>query len=440
MQPAAEKTCGIFSQIVELAAGCGAPGLKSKNQMPIEFIILIVGYIFGFYMAWNIGANDVANSMASAVGAKAITIRQAVFIAGILNLVGASLLGSHVTQTIRKGIVSTDILTDPHVALLGALAALLAAALWVSFATWKSLPVSTTHSIVGAMIGFGIMAGGLSVINWGKLGAVVASWVISPVFSMVISYVLFKIIVNVILVHQNAFARAMRLSPIFVGLAFFVVVLSFLFKTPLGKKLAVELPAAVGIAVVMASLLGYLARRILQRYIDPANKNGVEEIFRRIQIGTSCYVALAQGANDVANAIGPLAVIYFLVKTGSLGAEVPVPLFLLLFGGIGITCGIAMAGYRVMETIGKKITTLTNTRGFSVDFAAATTVLVASKLGLPVSTTHAAVGGVLGVGFAGGIEAVNIGVVFRIILYWILTVPAAAVTSIVIFWLLNYIF
>lgn len=408
--------------------------------MSSEFVILIIGYIFGFYMAWNIGANDVANSMASAVGAKAITIRQAVFIAGILNVVGATLLGSHVTRTIRKGIVSTDILSDPNTALIGALAALLAAALWVSFATWKSLPVSTTHSIVGAMIGFGIMAGGFSVINWAKLGAVVLSWVISPVFAMIISFCLFKLIVKVIMVHKDAFARAMRFSPLFVGLAFFVVVLSFLFKTPLGKKLAIGMPAAVGIAIVLASILGYIAKKVLQRLVAPDNPNGVEEVFRRIQIGTSCYVALAQGANDVANAIGPLAVIYFLVKTGSVGAKVPVPIFLLLFGGVGIACGIGMAGYRVMETIGKKITTLTNTRGFAVDFAAATTVLVASKLGLPVSTTHAAVGGVLGVGFAGGIEAVNIGVVFRIILYWVLTVPAAAITSIVIFKLLTLIF
>lgn len=407
--------------------------------MSSEVVILIIGYVFGFYMAWNIGANDVANSMASAVGAKAITIRQAVFIAGILNIVGATFLGSHVTQTIRKGIVSTDILTDPNTALIGALAALLAAALWVSFATWKSLPVSTTHSIVGAMIGFGIMAGGFSVINWGKLGAVVASWVISPVFAMIISFCLFKIIVKVIMSQEDPFARAMRLSPLFVGLAFFVVVLSFLYKTPLGKKMAVEMPAAVGIAIALAAILGYSAKKMLQRFIDPDNPNGIEEIFRRIQIGTSCYVAVAQGANDVANAIGPLAVIYFLVKTGSVGANVPVPLFLLLFGGVGIACGISMAGYRVMDTIGNKITTLTNTRGFSVDFAAATTVLVASKLGLPVSTTHAAVGGVLGVGFAGGIEAVNVNVVFRIILYWILTVPAAAVTSMVLFKLLELI-
>ncbi|MBW2643135.1 MAG: anion permease [Deltaproteobacteria bacterium] len=173
--------------------------------MPNEYYVLIIGYIFGFYMAWNIGANDVANSMASSVGAKAITIRQAVFLAGILNIVGAVFIGSHVTNTIRKGIVSTEVLTDPHLALIGALSALLAAALWVSFATWKSLPVSTTHSIVGAMIGFGIMAGGFTVINWGKLAAVVISWVISPVFSIVISFLMFKIIVKLILSKEDSF-------------------------------------------------------------------------------------------------------------------------------------------------------------------------------------------------------------------------------------------
>lgn len=405
--------------------------------MGSEYYVLIIGYIFGFYMAWNIGANDVANSMASAVGARAITIRQAVFIAGILNVVGAVFIGSHVTKTIRKGIVSTDILADPHLALIGALAALLAAALWVSFATWKSLPVSTTHSIVGAMIGFGIMAGGFSVINWGKLGAVVLSWVISPVFSMAIAYLMFKTIVKFILSKDDPASQALKLAPYFISIAFFVVILSFLFKTPLGKRLAIGTPLAVLVAAVIAMVLGFLAVKILRKFTKKTNLSAEEEIFRKIQIGTSCYVALAQGANDVANAIGPLAVIYFLVKTGSVGANVPVPVFLLFFGGIGIACGIGMAGHRVMDTIGKKITTLTNTRGFSVDFAAATTVMLASKMGLPVSTTHAAVGGVMGVGLARGIEAVNFRIIFKIILYWILTVPAAAITSIVIFKILQ---
>jgi inorganic phosphate transporter, PiT family len=206
--------------------------------MGYETYILVIGYIFGFYMTWNIGANDVANSMASAVGAKAITLKQAVFIAGILNVVGATFLGSHVTDTIRKGIVSTHILTDPHLALIGALSALLAAALWVSFATWKSLPVSTTHSIVGAMIGFGIMAGGVSVINWTKLGGVVLSWVISPIFSMMISYLMLKIIIRFIISAKDSFNQALKLSPLFISLTCFVVVLSFLFKTPWGQDLA----------------------------------------------------------------------------------------------------------------------------------------------------------------------------------------------------------
>ena len=384
-------------------------------------------------MAWNIGANDVANSMASAVGAKAITIRQAVFIAGILNVVGAVFIGSHVTNTIRKGIVSTDILSDPHVALVGALAALLAAALWVSFATWKSLPVSTTHSIVGSMIGFGIMAGGFSVINWAKLAAVILSWIISPVFSLIISFLMFKSIVRLIMIKKDAFGRALRLSPVFIGLAASVVILSFLFKTPLGKTLAIDNWTALLVSLVLGGAIGYVGKAALKRFTASDHKDGTEQVFRKIQIGTSCYVALAQGANDVANAIGPLALIYFLVNTGTVGAKVPVPVWLLLFGGIGIACGISMAGHRVMKTIGTKITTLTNTRGFSVDFAAASTVLLASKLGLPVSTTHAAVGGVLGVGLAGGIEAVNFRIVFQIMIYWVLTVPSAAITSIVIF-------
>jgi len=409
------------------------------EQMPTEYLILIIGFIFGFYMSWNIGANDVANSMASSVGAKAITIRQAIFIAAILNIVGATFIGTHVTETIRKGIVSTQILTDPDLALVGALSALLASALWVSFATWKSLPVSTTHSIVGAMIGFGIMAGGFDVINWSKLGAVVMSWIISPIFSMIIAYIVFKVIIKLVLSRSKELKAAINWSPLFIGITCFVIVLSFLFKTPLGKRLALDSATAILCAIFISTTAGIGARVLLHRYFYKRKQNGAEDVFRNIQIGTACYMALAQGANDVANAIGPLAVIYFVVKTGSVGAKVPVPIFLLLFGGVGIACGIWMAGHRVMSTMGTKITTLTNTRGFSVEFSAATTVLVASKLGLPVSTTHAAVGGVMGVGIARGMEAVNFRIVLQIMLYWILTVPAAALTSMIIFKLLSLI-
>ena len=408
--------------------------------MSFELAILVAGYVVGFYMAWNIGANDVANSMASAVGAKAITLRQAIFIAGILNIIGATFIGAHVTETIRSGIVSAEVMENPDLAMLGAFSAILAAALWVSFATWQSLPVSTTHSIVGAMIGYGISAGGFSVINWKGLGQVAASWVISPVFALVIAYVMFKIIVALIISHRASFLRALTLSPVFIGIAVFVVALSFLWKTPLGSTFKVGPALAIAGATVIAVIVGITGRNLMARFISPDHPKGAEEVFRRIQIGTSCYVALAQGANDVANAIGPLAVIYFLVKTGSVGSKVPVPAFLLVFGGVGIATGVAMAGYRVMDTLGRKITTLSNTRGFCVDFAAATTVLAASKMGLPVSTTHAAVGGVLGVGLARGLEAVNLMVVVRIIVYWVLTVPAAALTSLLIFKILYAIF
>lgn len=409
--------------------------------MSVESLILICGYVFGFYMAWNIGANDVANSMASAVGARAITLRQAVFIAGILNIIGAVFVGSHVTNTICKGIVSTEVIADPHMALLGALSALLAAALWVSFATWKSLPVSTTHSIVGAMVGYGIVTGGFSVINWAKLGAVVASWVISPFFSFILAYFMFKFILKVIYNRKDASGMALKLSPLFVGLAVFIVALSFMFKTPLGKSFSLDVPTALVCALIIALCGGFLGKSLISRFGMKHRGDETETVFRRIQVGTSCYVALAQGANDVANAIGPLALIYYIVQSGSVAgiSTVPVPVVLLAFGGVGIAAGIAMAGRRVIETVGSKITTLNNTRGFSVDFAAATTVMAASKLGLPVSTTHAAVGGVIGVGVARGFDAVNFRIIYKIALYWVLTVPMAAATSMVIFKVLQVI-
>lgn len=407
--------------------------------MPTEYLILTAGFIIGFYMAWNIGANDVANSMASAVGAKAITVRQAVMIASVLNLLGAVFIGSHVADTLRKGIVSNEILNDPHTAFVGALAALLSAALWVSFATWKSMPISTTHAIVGAMLGFGLIAGGVDAIHWIKLTSVVMSWIISPLFSVIISYTMFTIIKRLIISRDDSFNRALKLSPFFVGLSLSIIILSFLFKTPLGKQLSVNAPTAILISVALAGCCGLFARSLLARVKKKSDSDGGEGIFRFIQVGTACYVALAQGANDVANAIAPLAVIYFFVKTGTVGDQVPVPFFLLLFGGVGIALGIVMAGKRVMETLGTRITHLSNTRGFCVEFAAATTVLIASKLGLPVSTTHAAVGGVVGVGISGGMEALNLRLVYEIVLYWLLTLPAAAITCMVIYKLLYFI-
>ncbi len=402
--------------------------------------IFIMGIAAGLYMAWNIGANDVANGMASAVGAKAITLRQAVYIAGILDFVGAAFIGSHVTSAIRKNIVDPSVLSDPNTVALGLLAALLAASFWVFFATWRQLPVSTTHSVVGAMIGFGLITGGLSVIQWAKVMLIVLSWIISPFFASLLAFLMFQFLRNRILSKTDMFVKALRWSPFFAGLTFFIIVLSFLLKTPLGSRLGIGLGTGVLLSLGIAVVLGGTGRWIIQKTIFQRGEEGVEEIFRRLQVLTSCYVALAHGANDVANAMGPLAGIYIIYTTHGVSPEVPVPFLLLAFGGVGIALGVVTWGHRVIETVGTKITTLTNTRGFCVDFGTATCVLIASKLGMPVSTTHAAVGAVVGVGLARGMDAVDFRVVGKICVYWVITLPVAAVTCMIIYKLLEAFF
>ena len=399
--------------------------------------ILILGIAAGIYMAWNIGANDVANGMASAVGAKAITLRQAVYIAGILDFVGATFIGSHVTSAIRNNIVDPSVLSDPGTVALGLLATLLAAGFWVFFATWRQLPVSTTHSVVGAMIGFGLITGGVSVIQWPKVLLIVLSWIISPFFASLLAFLMFQFLRNRILSKPDMFVKALKWSPFFVGLTFFIIVLSFLLKTPLGSRLGIDVGTGTLISLGVAVGMGGIGRRIIQRTIFQRGEEGVEQIFRRLQVLTSCYVALAHGANDVANAMGPLAGIYIIYVTHAVSPEVPVPSFLLALGGVGIALGVVTWGYRVIETVGTKITTLTNTRGFSVDFGTATCVLIASKLGMPVSTTHAAVGAVVGVGLARGMDAVDFRVVWKICLYWVITLPVASLTCMIFYKLLE---
>ena len=395
----------------------------------------------GFLMAFNLGANDVANSMASAVGARAITVRQAVFIAGILNFVGAVVLGSHVTATISKGIINPEAITDPKLLMIGMFAALLAAAVWVLVATLTSLPVSSTHSIVGAITGFGLVAGGPSVVNWLKMGGIVLSWVISPFFAATIAYLVFSHIRKFILYKRRFVRQVRRWAPFWVAVTVALIALSFLYKTPVGKSLSLHWSHSLGLAVVLSVLTYFVTRVFVTRMIldEGEGAEGVERVFRKMQVGTSCYVALSQGANDVANAIGPVAAIYLIAKEHQLLAKADVPLSMLILGGVGIAVGISVLGHKVMATVGEKITTLTNTRGFAVDFGAASTVLIASNLGLPVSTTHAAVGGVVGVGLARGFHAVDFRVLLRIVAYWVATVPIAALTSIVFFVLLKWL-
>ncbi|WP_415719110.1 inorganic phosphate transporter [Maridesulfovibrio sp.] len=408
--------------------------------MDIYDLFFYMSLFAGFMMAFNLGANDVANSMASAVGAKAITIRQAVLIAGTLNFAGAVLLGSHVTATVSKGIINPAAISDPKIIMIGMFSALLAAGVWVLISTLTALPVSSTHSIVGAILGFGLVAGGPDVVNWLKMVGIVMSWIISPFFAAIIAFAIFTHIRKTILFKKDFIYQAKKWAPIWMGLTVLLISLSFLYKTPMGKSLKLPFLGSLALAFGIAALVWLAGRVTINKIVgDPEEgAEAVEATFRKLQVGTSCYVALSQGANDVANAIGPVAAIYLISKEHVLLAKADVPMGLLVMGGLGIAIGIALMGHRVMGTVGEKITVLTNTRGFAVDFGAASTVLAASNLGLPVSSTHAAVGAVVGVGLARGFSAVNFKILGRIVLYWVLTVPIAAITSITIFSLLKW--
>lgn len=398
------------------------------------FIILVLAIFAGLYMAWSIGANDVANSMSTAVGAKAITLRQALVIASVLNFLGAVLVGKHVTDTIKGKIVDLSLMSQ-HDAMLGFLAALLSASIFVTLSTWKELPVSTTHAIVGGVAGFGLAEGGIQAVKWATLGKVAASWVISPLAGGAIAFLMFMVIRRYIFDAKDPVAIAKKLSPLLIALTFFIILMSIFTKTRAGELLGYSMKEYILLSVVISTILGGIGYLFMRK----RKKRGrvydvVEGLFRRLQIMTSCYVAFSHGANDVANAVGPVAVIIAFAWK-----EVDTA-YLLAFGGIGLAIGITTWGYKVIRTVGSRITILTNTRGFSVDFAAATVVLVASKLGLPISTSHTVVGSVIGVGLARGLDAVDLEVVKNIIYSWLLTLPATAITSILIYMGLRILF
>ncbi|AHF81140.1 phosphate permease [Thermococcus paralvinellae] len=392
---------------------------------------LFITIAVGLFMAWAIGANDAANSMSTAVGAGAITPKQAVIIAGILEFTGAYFFGKSVTETIRKGIIDLSQITEPTVLIYGSIAALLAAALWLLIATKFGLPVSTTHSIIGGIVGYGIVYAGLGIVNWGKMAQVVASWILSPVFGAIMAFVVFKAISKTILQSSTPVKSAKTHSPIWIGLAFVVIGAMFYIKVMHGKSLLTAIVKFGIPAGFVAFIISFVVLRRNFKSDDPYI--GVEMIFKKVQVLTSAYVALSHGANDVANAIGPVAAVYAVATMGLAGMKVPVPRWILAMGGLGIAVGVATYGYRVMETVGKKITELTNTRGFSIDFSAATVVLIASWLGLPISTTHTVVGAVIGVGLARGVKAINKDIVKDIIISWFVTVPIAAIVSGIIF-------
>jgi len=399
------------------------------------------------YMAWNIGATDVANAMGTSVGSHAVSLRQAVLLAAVFEFAGAFLVGGHVTDTVRKGIVSPSIFLD-HVDLfvLGMLAALIAAGIWLNLATFLGLPVSTTHSIIGAVVGFGLLIGGTTAINWSKLGSVVLSWLISPVVGGVMGWLTFSFIKRTVLSSWNPDKAARRAVPLLLIPVTMVLVLSMLYKGLKNLSLEVSLGKAILLSLIAGIIAHFVMRGVLYwKYsFRPVRRKDafeqVEAIFAYLQVGTACYVAFAHGANDVANAIGPFAAIVAVYKSGDLAMKVPVPMWVLGLGGIGIVVGLGTWGYRVIDTIGKKITSITPSRGFSAEFATATTVLLCSKLGLPVSTSHTLVGSVVGVGMARGMAALNLHVIRNIVNSWIITIPATAAVTMVIFLALKAIF
>lgn len=392
------------------------------------------------YMAWNIGANDVANAMGTSVGSHAITLKQAVLLAAVFEFAGAFLVGGHVTDTVRKGIITTGVFQGhPELFVLGMLAALLAAGVWLHLATFLGLPVSTTHSIIGSVAGFGLLVGGSSAVQWGNLGAVVLSWIVSPVAGGIVGWLTFTFIKRTVLSRWNPVNAARTIVPILIFPVAVTLVLSVLYKGL--KNLNLDIPATQALTISLAAgIAAFLVMKIIliRKYSYRPRKRAdafaqVEKLFAYLQVGTACSVAFAHGANDVANAIGPFAAIFAVFRTGDLSMKVPVPIWLLALGGLGIVIGLSTWGYRVIDTIGKKITAITPSRGFSAEFATAATVLVCSKMGLPISTSHTLVGSVIGVGMARGIAALNLRVILSIINSWLITIPAAAVVTVLLY-------
>ena len=403
--------------------------------MELTTIVLAVAAIAGLYMAWNIGANDVANAMGTSVGSGALTLRGAIIVAAIFEFGGAMLAGGTVTKTIRKGIVDLDALGgDPMVIAIGMTCCLIAAALWLNIATYFGWPVSTTHSIVGAVVGFGLVAGGLHAVNWWMMAKIASSWVISPLLGGLFGYLGFGFIKDRILNVDRPLLALRGWGPIMVFPIFAILALSVLFKGLKPLKLDLALGPSVGIAIAVGLLASILSVPLLRRATRLASEDKdehtyrAERVFLVLQVMTACFVAFAHGSNDVANAVGPMAAVLG-ATSGQLGAEVAVPHRVLLIGALGIVVGLATYGYKIMATIGKKITELTPSRGFAAEFGAATTIVMASKLGLPVSTTHTLVGAVIGVGFARGIGAINTRVVSGIIASWFVTVPFTALLA-----------
>jgi PiT family inorganic phosphate transporter len=414
-------------------------------------LLFVLACIFGLFMAWGIGANDVSNAMGTSVGARALTMKQAICVAMVFEFAGAYLAGGEVTETIRSGIVEMDVMTQhPDLFVYGMLASLLAAGSWLLIASTLGWPVSTTHSIVGAIIGFATVGISADAVQWGAVWGIVGSWVITPVIAGILSYWIFRSVQHLILNTDDPFTNAKHYIPYYMfAVGFFLSMVTIL----KGLKYVLQqhqiefsfleaVVIAAGIGALLAALGIYMLSRIKQ---DQSAEKGnrfasVEKVFGVLMVFTACSMAFAHGSNDVANAVGPMAAVIGVIKSGAVEATAPVESWVLLLGAFGIVVGLATYGYKVMLTIGKKITELTPSRGFAAEMSAAATVVIASGVGLPISTTHTLVGAVLGVGLARGIGALNIGVIGGIFASWIITLPAGAGLSILFFYILQALF
>ncbi len=409
-------------------------------------ILLILAGFFGLFMAWGIGANDVANAMATSVGSKALTLKRAIIIAAIFEFTGAFLAGGSVTSTIRKGIIDSNLLSgSPELIVYGMLASLLAAGIWLLVATRHGLPVSTTHSIVGAIVGFAAVGIGIEAVKWGKVGSIAASWVISPVIAGTIAYALFMSVQKLIINTADPMKNAKRYVPIYIFLTGAMISLVTMFKglKHIGLHLStIEAYVISAIIGIFCALLGsYLVSNI--SYSDERNLEyhffDVERVFGVLMIFTACAMAFAHGSNDVANAVGPVAAIV-ISSGGEIAQKSAMSAWILLLGAVGIVIGLIMYGRKVIATVGSGITELTPSRGFCCNLAASSTVVLASGTGLPISTTHTLVGAVLGVGFARGISALNLRMIGSIFMSWIITLPAGAILAVIFYYMLLGVF
>lgn len=410
--------------------------------------LIVLAAVFGLFMAWGIGANDVANAMGTSVGSKALTIKQAIIVAMIFEFAGAYLAGGEVTSTIRKGIIESAYFVDtPELLVFGMIGSLLAAGTWLLIASWAGWPVSTTHSIIGAIVGFSAVGVGVESVNWGSVLGIIGSWVITPMIAGIIAYFVFLSAQKLIFDSENPLNMAKRYVPFYMALTGFMISLVTIKKGL--KHVGIELTSVEGysLAIGIGIVVGILGKILISRLkFDPAaDKNmhytNVEKVFAILMIVTACAMAFAHGSNDVANAIGPLAAVVSVVESGGeIASKAKLAWWVLPVGAFGIVLGLAMLGRRVIATIGKGITHLTPSRGFAAELAAATTVVIASGTGLPISTTQTLVGAVLGVGMARGIAALNLGVVRNIVVSWVVTLPAGAIMSIIFFFIIKAAF